>query len=247
MSALADTRTVVWKEWQELLDQVMGSKAGLIGLIVMVLFFGVFSPYASGPASVTSPMLMFNLPFLAAMLVIQPVVDAFAGERERHTLETLLASPLDDSAILLGKLVAAVLPAWLFAAVAFVLSLATASLFYGGGALILPPAWLAAGSAVGVVFLPLLFATLGVFVSLKTSTVRQAAQAFGAMLIGLLVGPVVVVQMLPDGVRARLFAPFAALSPMRLVALAAVVLALLCALVLLGAVRRFRRGRLNLD
>ena len=35
------------------------------------------------------------------------IVDAVAGERERHTLETLLASPASDTGIIVGKMAAA--------------------------------------------------------------------------------------------------------------------------------------------
>ena len=36
------------------------------------------------------------------------IADGIPGERERHTLETLLASRLSDRSILLGKVMAAV-------------------------------------------------------------------------------------------------------------------------------------------
>ena len=46
------------------------------------------------------------------MMVSSLVADSFAGERERHTLETLLASRLPDRAILAGKLLVPVAVAW---------------------------------------------------------------------------------------------------------------------------------------
>ena len=45
-------------------------------------------------------------------MIISFIGDAIAGERERHTLETLLASRMPDRAILLGKVIAIVLYAW---------------------------------------------------------------------------------------------------------------------------------------
>jgi ABC-2 type transport system permease protein len=42
------------------------------------------------------------------MFVIILISDAIAGERERHTLETLLASRISDQAILLGKVLVTV-------------------------------------------------------------------------------------------------------------------------------------------
>ena len=43
------------------------------------------------------------------------IADSFAGERERHTLETLLASRLSDRAILFGKIAACIAYGWLMA------------------------------------------------------------------------------------------------------------------------------------
>jgi ABC-type Na+ efflux pump permease subunit len=44
------------------------------------------------------------------------ITDSIAGERERQTLETLLASRLPDRAILLGKVAAITLLGWLLLA-----------------------------------------------------------------------------------------------------------------------------------
>ena len=56
------------------------------------------------------------------------VADSFAGERERHTLETLLASRLPDRAILFGKVLAAVGYGWVLVMLMLVLSLVTVNL-----------------------------------------------------------------------------------------------------------------------
>src|SRR3990172_3361067 len=97
---LTDIRTVMWKEGKHMWDQVGGaSVTGRLTLLAFVGVFGVFSPWVSGPTWISSPLLLFVYPFAAAAVVIQPVIDSFAGERERHTLETLLASRLSDSAI----------------------------------------------------------------------------------------------------------------------------------------------------
>jgi ABC-type Na+ efflux pump permease subunit len=47
---------------------------------------------------------------LATFLPIYIAADSFAGERERKTIQQLLASPLTDSEILLGKILTAFIP-----------------------------------------------------------------------------------------------------------------------------------------
>ena len=73
----------------------------------MIAVFGVFLPLQNGASWVTSPITMVYWAWMPLMLVTGVIADSFAGERERHTLETLLASRLPDRAILLGKVAAA--------------------------------------------------------------------------------------------------------------------------------------------
>lgn len=56
-------------------------------------------------------------------VLITFIGDAIAGERERHTLETLLASRIGYRAILPGKLIVTVGYAWGMALVGLLLSL----------------------------------------------------------------------------------------------------------------------------
>ena len=102
----SDVATVIWKEWKMFKDQ-LGWESSRWGTAVVVSLFALlscFGAYRAGPGWVTSPAMLLIYPFMAAAIAIQPIVDSFAGERERHTLETLLASRLSDSAILFGKI-----------------------------------------------------------------------------------------------------------------------------------------------
>ena len=105
---IADVLTVAWKEWRELLQLGGSHRGGRFSLVILVLVFGVFLPFQSGAEWVESPATVFYWGWVPLMLVSGAVADSFAGERERHTLETLLASRLPDRAILLGKMAAAV-------------------------------------------------------------------------------------------------------------------------------------------
>jgi ABC-2 type transport system permease protein len=175
---LADAWIVALKEWREVLVRGMGLRGsiGFFGLILAV--FGVAIPARAGIAWVTSPWYALVFAWLPLMLVMAVVADAFAGERERHTLETLLASRLSDSAILLGKVAAAVAFAYGMLLLVSVLSLMTVNVSVTGAGR--PPGILlwGAGTTFGVVCLGLLVtvlsATIGVMVSLRSETVRQA-------------------------------------------------------------------------
>lgn len=107
-----DILTVMWKEWKELLWAGGLLRGGRVSLLIMLAIFGVFLPYQTGRAWVESAAPLFYWAWLPLMLVAGVVADSFAGERERHTLETLLASRLPDRAILVGKLAAAVTYGW---------------------------------------------------------------------------------------------------------------------------------------
>ena len=98
---LADIRIVIWKEWKLLKDQFGGEfRFGFVMAVILFVGLSTFAAYFAGALWVTSPVLLMTYPFISASIALTPVVDSFAGERERHTLETLLASRLSDSAIL---------------------------------------------------------------------------------------------------------------------------------------------------
>src|SRR5438045_4186121 len=95
-----DLSTVIWKEWKEFLSQ----RSTLLSMLVFLVIFAVLLPYQAGAGWVESPLGVVNLLFMPLFFVLTVIADAFAGERERHTLDTLLASRLSDRAILFGKL-----------------------------------------------------------------------------------------------------------------------------------------------
>lgn len=52
---------------------------------------GILVPAQSGSTWTTSPSTPFLIAWVTLGLVVSMTADSFAGERERHTLETLLA------------------------------------------------------------------------------------------------------------------------------------------------------------
>ena len=107
---LEDILTVIWKELKEILHGTSKSRSGgLTRMLLPVALAGVLLPARMGSDYLTGPGPLFGLAWILPMVGIGLTVDSFAGERERHTLETLLASRLSDQAILLGKVSASVL------------------------------------------------------------------------------------------------------------------------------------------
>src|SRR5260370_35939480 len=103
------------------------------------------------------------------------VADAIPAERERHTLQTLLASRISDRAILLGKIIVTASYAWGTALLGLLLGLIVANLSKGQGSwefythvdLLLEALALS-------LLTSLLGASGGVLISLRSATVRQA-------------------------------------------------------------------------
>ena len=81
-------------------------------------------------------LLLLWIPFF---VIISFIGDAIAGERERHTLETLLASCMPDRAILLGKVLAVVFYAWGMGVISLLPGLVLVDLFRTQGDWVLYP------------------------------------------------------------------------------------------------------------
>jgi ABC-2 type transport system permease protein len=109
---IEDVKTMMWKELKELFMKQGSFKGGMFGLIMFAAIFGVYLPWTIGRDLVSSPVALLFWMWVPLLLVMAVVVDSFAGERERHTLETLLASRLSDRAILYGKILTAVIYGW---------------------------------------------------------------------------------------------------------------------------------------
>ena len=244
---IGDVLTVAWKEWRELRQLGGTHRGGRFSLVILVGVFGVFLPLQSGAEWVESPATVFYWGWVPLMLVGSAVADSFAGERERHTLETLLASRLPDRAILLGKILAAVTYGWGLVMVMLVLSLITVNLAARTGPLLMFPWRFAVGAPLLALLGAGLAATAGVLVSLRASTVRQAAQTLNIGMLLLIFIPVLGIQALPDAWKAQLGAWAMTIGAGGLLWVAAGLLALLDLSLLAAAFARFRRSRLVLD
>jgi ABC-type transport system involved in multi-copper enzyme maturation permease subunit len=102
--------------------------------------------------------------------------DAFAGERERKTLETLLATPLGEWPILLGKASAAVVFSLTVTAIAFVCAIATVNVAAHPPGLFLPAPVLVAGALGGALASASLMTGAAIVLSMRIPVARSAQQ-----------------------------------------------------------------------
>jgi ABC-2 type transport system permease protein len=244
-----DILTVIWKERQGLLYQRGGRMRAIWLLFVAIVMIAILLPLQMGEEWFTTAWSVIAALILPLLLVGTAVPESFAGERERHTLPTLLASRLPDRAILFGKLITTTGYGWGLTLILLALSLLVANLvaWQGYFAFYSPPL------LISDVMLSLLMsgvvASLGVLISLRSATVQGAQQALmGALLIPLMmvqIVPIVLMSIVPNG--------RALISQITKADFAIVVGMIISMLLLLNfglfaaALARFKRARLILD
>jgi ABC-2 type transport system permease protein len=243
---IEDVWTVMWKEWHEYAaGSGSGRGRGLIGVLIIIGFVSVLLPFQvvqKGDSWVDSPLpLLIDGVYLPFTILLNVIADSFAGERERHTLETLLASRLSDLAILLGKVGAAVAYGLVLGLIAAILQLIIANVAGGSG-------FYPAGTVLAIVVLGLLVSLLaasaGCLISLRAATTRQAQQILGIGFMVLVFIPIIGIQLLPPSVQAQTLTWLNTTAPGTILGLVVLVL-LVLDLILLGIARvRFRRAEL---
>jgi len=243
-----DFMTVFWKEWKEILLQRSAGGGGARQPLIFIALLGIFVPWRMGPQRFFNPAQLLVFTFLSAIVVTAVIADAFAGERERHTLETLLASRMSDRAILFGKIAAAIAYGWMIAIACAVVGTITVNvshredgfMFYRDTAswiilLIGPP--LVAGAV----------ATGGVLISLRAATVRQAQQTLGIGFMIIVVGMIFGSSSLPADWRAWLGRVLVEWSLTEIVLVAAAGILAVDLALLMAGMARFQRSKLVLD
>jgi ABC-2 type transport system permease protein len=243
---IADILTVTWKELREML--MFGDPRGRskLSLVVLLLIFGVVIPLQNGRDWVTSPLSAMVWAWMPYMWVYSVVADSFAGERERHTLEALLATRLSDRAILFGKLLAALAYGFTLTWAILLVSLVTVNVAARGGGLLLFSPMLTAGALVFSILVSGLSASIGVLVSLRAGSVRQAQQwmSFGMLVLFL---PVMLIQFIPRAWLESIGNAVTTADPFQIAVWAAVVLLVIQSVLLAVAMRLFQRSKLILD
>ena len=244
---IADIWAVIWKEWRELLFQRGSWRAIMLSLLPSVVLFGIILPSQLGQFWVESLLPLGLWGWLPLLPVTAVIADAFAGERERHTLETLLASPLSEQAILFGKVAAVVGYAWVLTLIILLVGLVTVNFVYGNGKLLFYPATITLGGMVLSLLTATLAASIGVLVSLRAATVRQAAQQLVFASIALTWLPMFGLGLLPNEWQASLLKSVMSGNATQIFLMIVIVLVVIDVGLLLVAMARFVRSRLILD
>jgi ABC-2 type transport system permease protein len=239
-----DIKTVLWKEVKE---EIISNKQVLLGLLVTVPFFGVIFPWNMGRAFVEEPYLQIFLSVIPLVMVINILTDSFAGERERHTLETLLATRLSDHAILFGKILSAVTYGWGVTILTILAGLITINVVFGQGQLLLFSPLEGLLIILITLLLSILATSAGVLVSLRASTVRQAETLFLVGLAAFAFIPMAIAFILPDDLKERVMDQLVSFGLDNVMILLVFVLIALIAIVLAIAMNRFQRSKLILD
>jgi ABC-2 type transport system permease protein len=172
------------------------------------------------------------------------IPDSFAGERERHTLETLLASRLSDRAILIGKIVLPIAVGWGITLVVLALSLITYNLAYWQGTFVFFALPIGLGSVTISLMLALLTAGAGVLISLRAPSVQEAQQTLMSII---LLPPVllsVVLTMVVGSFSETLGGIVESIDFTQVVLIVDGVLFILSVVLFLAAQARFQRSRL---
>lgn len=185
---MKDIWTMIWKEWRDLLFRD-GGWFGQIRPLLILVMIGIFYPLKVGlewlQLSLLQDYILFWIPFF---MIIMLVADSIAGERERHTLETLLASRMTDWAILLGKIIILVLYSWILIPICLLMAFILVNMFKNNG----PMAYYPLGRLSEVLLLGFVLnifaACVGVIVSLHAPSVRQAQQTLSIGTMVVLVG-----------------------------------------------------------
>jgi ABC-2 type transport system permease protein len=243
---ISDILTVARKEIREMFIQGDPRGRSKIGIFLMVLIFGIVLPLQSGRQWVETANSIIVWGWMPFLWVSGIVADCFAGERERHTLEALLATRLSDRAILFGKVLAAMLYGFILTWSILLLSLVTVNLSAGRGHLLFFRLDLTVGALVFSILICGLAATLGVLVSLRAGSVRQAQQLTSAGVF-LLIVPFMLIQFLPDNILNAIADFLQRTEPLQIALWIAMLLLVIDGALLFAGMRLFQRRRLILD
>jgi len=172
-TTLAGLEAMIKNLPSHVIDEITGMTDQQVLLYIMSLYF--FAPF------------FLIIPLMASSVIAS---DSFAGEKERKTIEALLATPISDSELFLGKMLVSFIPSMAITLVSFLLYSVVVDLFSFtilSGRLLLP----------NLVWIMLIFglaptvalASIGltVMISAKVKGFREAQQISVVLLVPILV------------------------------------------------------------
>jgi ABC-2 type transport system permease protein len=200
-------------------------------------------PLQAGPAWVEDLDSIFIAVFVPIILVSITIPDSFAGERERHTLGTLLASRLPDRAILFGKVAVSIAFAWGVTLAALLVGLVTVNVAHWEGKLLLLTPTIALADLALSLLLAALATGAGILISLRSNTVQEAQQTLAAVLLF----PPMVLGMILMALQDQVRELVGAFKGEQIVLIVIVVLAVIDVVIFVAVMTRFQRSRMYLD
>ena len=242
-----DIRTVMWKEIKEIVATQGTTRGGIFRFVLAFGLLSIYFPLTMGRSIIDESTFLIFYICIPIFFGIVIVPDSFAGERERHTLETLLASRLSDRAILSGKLLVCVLYSFIMTLMFIVLCLAVVNIAYWNGQLLTYPAALLEFALVVALLLDTLFAAIGVLISLRAPTVRQSSETMFMVIFALAAIPFALYFILPQGLKNSLLNWLSTTDPAIVGLVVLAVLAVACFIALYAAMLNFRRSKLILE
>jgi ABC-2 type transport system permease protein len=238
---MGDMLTVMWKERKGLFVSRGSRLRALWNLLIPLGLVAIWFPLAEGPNWVSSPLALTAL-MIPMLLVATTIPDSFAGERERHTLSTLLASRLPDRAVLFGKLAVAVGYGWLVTIIAILLALVTVNAAHWEGHVLLYSPAIVVADVVLSLLLSIFVAGAGILISLRSASVQAAQQ----LLVTILLIPPLVLGVIFTAFYKQIGNALGGIDFMQAVLIAMGVIIAADAVLLLATMARFQRARLIL-
>ena len=163
----------------------------IFGLVYpLIVFFIAPSILAEGEEVLWYLLNLFSGFFLVMAVTIPAVIasDSFAGEKERKTIESLLAAPISDEELFLGKVLVSFVPAVLLTYLSALLYCIIINLGLGD-------LWLPNLGFIIIMLMVPIFAMFGieltVFISVRVKGFREAQQISGVVIL-----PVIAIIML---------------------------------------------------
>lgn len=240
---ITDIVTVLWKEWKEILAQYKNFDFKLIIRLIGLIFINWIFISQAGDDWFSAPLVIITSFLIPLLTVADIVADTFAGEKERHTLATLLATRLSDLAILTGKVLSTSIYGWVHVILMLIFGLIIGNIFTGGTPIDFYSTPILLGSLLVGLLTSAAASFTGVILSLKAATVKIAQQNLGSAFMILSLSSIILVRSMPINLWS-----IPANFPFWFLILTAVLLLLLInGILFLIAKRHFRRERLILN
>jgi len=242
-----DIFVIARKDLKEVISSRGSFRSGLMYLLIVIGVMGIMMPLSSGKAWLTEPLIPLVWAWFPILLVINVVTDSFAGERERNTLETLLASRLSDQSILFGKITASVIYGWGLGMISNLIAVITVNVADPGPGFQFydPVVYLA------LVFFPLLacllMSSIGVLVSLNAPTARAAYQKLSLVMLAVIIIPTLIGNFAGEEIAQLMVNIFIGVNFIQLGIGVALVILVADGILIWVAMQRFKRARLILE